>query len=113
MKNAKIFGLLACCGLASPVAAQPFLVNFSGATLLESFLIAPSSTRDFLDLDGDGECGECPAPNDFNEQLASTGSSLGNGLGSDYFVIQYAAVGSGNGIGDLDLRGFCASDAMG
>ncbi len=106
----KIAGLIACCGLAAPAAAQPFLVNISGATLLESFLTSRASTNDFVDLDGDGQAGSV---NLNNEQLADTGTSVAAALASDYFVIQYTAVGSGNGIADLDTRGFCRPNALG
>ncbi len=110
----KIASLLTCCGLAAPIAAQPFLVNISGATLLESFITSSASTNDFLDLDNDGVSGNQPNPNDiFNEPLANLGTTTGAALASDYFVIQYTAVGSGNGIGDLDLRGACRPNAVG
>ncbi|MEL7484090.1 MAG: hypothetical protein AAFN41_07015, partial [Planctomycetota bacterium] len=108
--NLKIAGLLACCGLAAPAAAQPFLINISGATLLESFLTSSASTNDFSDLDGDGVSGQLSGN---NESLATLGTTVATGLASDYFVIQYTAVGSGNGIGDLDLRGACRPDATG
>ncbi|MEM9166679.1 MAG: dockerin type I domain-containing protein [Planctomycetota bacterium] len=113
MTKAKIAGLIACCGLAAPVVAQPTLVNISGATLLESFLTSPASANDFSDLDGDGLCGNCPSPNDFAESLTGPGTTVGGALGGDFFVIQYTAVGSGNGIADLDARGVCAVDAFG
>ena len=111
MQNQKIIvGLIAACGLAGSVHAQPQEVTVSGATLLESFLTAPASTNDFIDLDGDGISG---STNFNNEQLANTGSSITNANGSDYFIIQYTAVGSGNGIADLDTRGSSRPDSMG
>ncbi len=111
MQNQKaIVGLLAACGMAGSVNAQPQEVTISGATLLETFLTAPASTNDFIDLDGDGVSGSTNAD---NEQLANTGSSIANANSSDYFIIQYTAVGSGNGIADLDTRGSSRPDSMG
>ncbi|MEO1716904.1 MAG: dockerin type I repeat-containing protein [Planctomycetota bacterium] len=106
----RIVQLLATCGLATAAAGQPFEVSISGATLLETFLTSPASTNDFLDLDGDGVAGSVNAD---NEQLANNGTSLSAALASDYFIIQYTAVGSGNGIIDLDTRGFSRVDALG
>ena len=104
MKNQiKIMSLVAACGLAGVVNAQPYEVSISGATLLENFLRSSASTNDFIDLDGDGVAGSVNAD---NEQLANQGSSVSAALNSDYFVIQYTAVGSGNGIADLDRRGW-------
>ncbi|MEO1584699.1 MAG: hypothetical protein AAFR96_09030 [Planctomycetota bacterium] len=105
-----VLNILAACGLASTAAGQPFEVTISGATLLETFLTSPASTNDFLDLDGDGVSG---LTNQDNEQLANQGTSTAAAAASDYFVIQYTAVGSGNGIIDLDTRGFSRVDALG
>lgn len=111
MQNQKsIVGLIAACGMAGTVNAQPQEVTISGATLLESFLTAPASTNDFIDLDGDTVAGSI---NFNNEQLADTGTTTGNALGSDYFIIQYTAVGSGNGIADLDTRGSARPNSNG
>ncbi len=99
----KIMSLVAACGLAGVVNAQPYEVTISGATLLENFLVSSSSTNDFIDLDGDGVAGSINAN---NEQLANPGTSIGAAQNSDYFIIQYTAVGSGNGIADLDTRGW-------
>jgi hypothetical protein len=56
--------LLTTCGLALGLAAStsvaqltpglPYLVNGSGATLLENFAKAPAISNDFIDVDGDG-----------------------------------------------------------
>ena len=111
MKNQiKIVSMLAACGMACVANAQPYEVTISGATLLENFLVAPASTNDFIDLDGDGIAGSV---NFNNEQLAVTGNSIANAQGSDYFIIQYTAVGSGNGIADLDTRGWSRKHAGG
>jgi len=97
----RVSALTCACGLAAGVAsAQPYLVNISGATLLENFLTAPASTNDFLDVDNDSAG---------IEQLAPASGS--GPLLSGYWVIQYTAVGSGNGIADLDRRG-SARDSM-
>ena len=111
MKNqVKILSLVAACGLAGIVNAQPYEVTISGATLLENFLKSSASTNDFIDLDGDGVAGSVNAD---NEQLANQGSSTAAALASDYFVIQYTAVGSGNGIADLDRRGWSRKHTSG
>jgi hypothetical protein len=106
----RILGILAGCGLATAATAQPTLVNISGATLLENFIESQAATNDFIDLDGDGISG---STNNNNEQLADFGTSTATALGSDYFVIQYTAVGSTNGVIDLDTRGFCRPDSLG
>ena len=92
----RVSALTCACGMAAGVvSAQPYLVNISGATLLESFLTAPASTNDFINPDGDFPGVEQLAP--------SSGSGP---LLTEYWVIQYTAVGSGNGIADLDTRGY-------
>ncbi len=101
--QARILSLVAVCGLAGVVNAQPYEVTISGATLLENFLVSSASTNDFIDLDGDGIAGSI---NLDNEQLANQGTTTSAALNSDYFIIQYTAVGSGNGIADLDTRGW-------
>ena len=101
--QARILSLVAACGLAGVVNAQPYEVTISGATLLENFLVSSASTNDFIDLDGDGIAGSI---NLDNEQLANQGTTTSAALNSDYFIIQYTAVGSGNGIADLDTRGW-------
>jgi hypothetical protein len=83
--------LVAASGLACGVAqAQNNVVNISGATLFQNFFISPSSTNDYLDVDGDGIAGiNLNGP----DQLAA-GSIPSN----SYWNINYRAVGSGNGV---------------
>ena len=54
--------LLAACGVAMSLSAtaqaqltpgQPYVVNGSGATLLQNFASAPAISNDFIDVDGD------------------------------------------------------------
>ena len=44
-------------GVGGVATAQPFVINVSGATLLENFSRVPASTNDWLDVDGDGIAG--------------------------------------------------------
>ncbi|MBX9735603.1 MAG: hypothetical protein K2X32_01640, partial [Phycisphaerales bacterium] len=83
--------LVAASGLACGVAqAQNNVVNISGATLFQNFFISPSSTNDYLDVDGDGIAGiNLNGP----DQLAV--SSIPS---NSYWNINYRAVGSGNGV---------------
>jgi hypothetical protein len=85
----------AICGLSSAALAQPFVVNLSGATLQQNFFLAPASTNDFLDLDGDGL--QTPSV----DQLAPTGTCPTPFPPSQYFQVQYRAVGSVNGLSEL------------
>ncbi len=73
----------------------PYVVNLSGATLQQNFFLAPASTNDFLDLDNDGF--QTPSV----DQLAPTGTCPAPFPGSQYFHIQYRAVGSVNGLSEL------------
>ncbi len=62
----KALCLITACGAALGLTGtataqltpgQPYLVNGSGATLLENFAKAPALTNDFIDVDGDGLVG--------------------------------------------------------
>ncbi len=83
-------------------AAAPFLINISGATLLRNFLVAPASTNDFLDLDGD----MAPVP----DQLAPAGVGL-PAPGSQLWQVQYRGTGSVNGF--IELRDYGLNYAVG
>ncbi|MDX2117070.1 MAG: EF-hand domain-containing protein [Planctomycetota bacterium] len=87
-------------GLTSVAAAQPYLINISGATLLENFIKSAGSTNDFLDLDGDGNCGPC---NGVVDQLAPFG--LNPFPASGRWIVQYRVVGSVNGFIELTKFG--------
>jgi hypothetical protein len=84
-------------GAASVAQAQPYLINLSGATLLENFLNKPAATNDFIDADGDGIAGSKPFPNNINEQLCPDFTAPPTG----HWALQYRAVGSVNGFKEL------------
>ena len=44
-------------GIAGTAAAQPFVIDLSGATLLQNTLNFPAGTNDYIDVDGDGISG--------------------------------------------------------
>lgn len=98
MRTIKSWKLAAACGAACGAAglarAQPYLINISGATLLENFLKAPASTNDFFDVDGNG-VGRVFGT---NQQLAPFGLPLGD---QQHWVVQYRSVGSVNGFQEL------------
>ncbi|MDX2115718.1 MAG: hypothetical protein SFZ24_08890 [Planctomycetota bacterium] len=83
--------------------ARPFVINVTGATLMENFIKAPASTNDFLDVDGDTRivpgqidnlAGVLPA-NPYDATL--------------WWVVQYRVVGSVNGFQELlDFGPGCA-----
>ncbi|MCA9278666.1 MAG: hypothetical protein H6815_10800 [Phycisphaeraceae bacterium] len=90
------------CGLAGSVASvasaqtAPFLINGSGATLLQALFEAPASTNDFIDVDGDTITGEQLAPTDLSFPW----------LPDQYWQVTYRIVGSGNGLAELRDWGF-------
>ncbi len=101
----KTLSLLAVCGAAMGlatsasaqlVAGQPYLVNGSGATLLEDFAKAPALTNDFIDVDGDGRVGidadQLAPPDIFAPFPSFTTQSL---------IVSYRVDGSGNGFAEL------------
>ena len=102
--------LLAVTGAAASVAlAQPYVVNISGASLLENYVKAPASTNDFIDVDGDGRFG-FDSVNFTVDQLAPalSGSSFNLTTPSNsnhYFVVQYRVTGSINGFNELTRWG--------
>ncbi len=109
MKNVEKRSLLrlAACGLvggtASIATAQPYVINQPGATLLQNFLTAPAATNEFFDIDGDGTCPSCPAPNNLPDQLAPFGlpPAPGSPPTNQFWLVQYWAVGSVNGFQNL------------
>jgi len=76
--------------------ARPFVINISGATLMETFLKNIAAANDFLDVDGDG---------DRIQDLVA--ANLATGLPTNpyntnlWWVIQYRVVGSVNGYQEL------------
>ncbi len=97
-----------CAGLAAVATAQPYVVNVSGATLLENYVRAPASTNDYIDVDGDGVAGKFGSPS--IDQLAPALS--GGAFTTHRFVVHYRSVGSINGF--IELMNFgCGSPATG
>jgi len=104
MQNRAFLSLVAAGlagGVASVAAAQPFLINISGATAQSTFLRAPASTNDFIDADGNMVTTET---NPFASQLApaidfKSGDPLADA--NLYWIVTYREVGSGNGLADL------------
>ncbi len=105
MKIEKRILVLAACGLVGGVAtvanAQPRVINISGATLLENFCKVPSSTNDFIDVDGDGVAGSLGSGS--IDQLAPF--QIDPFGPTEYFAVQYRAPGSVNGLNELTLYG--------
>ncbi|MEO0513266.1 MAG: GC-type dockerin domain-anchored protein [Planctomycetota bacterium] len=95
----RIGALIAVCGIASSVSAQPTLLNISGATLYQEFLESAAATNDFLNVDGDSDAVGNPIT--IGDQLAPGSISSLGGI----WAVHYTAVGSGNGIRDLDRVG--------
>ena len=91
---------------AQPVVIEgPTLINISGATLFESFLTAPASTNDFIDVDGDGIAGifnsfppDQLVPTNTNDPIYGQDS---NGAPIQVWNTIYRATGSGNGFQEL------------
>lgn len=99
MSNRKIVQMLvALSGAAAGVAFggddHPYLINGSGATLMEAFLRAPASTNDFIDVDGDGLIAID------GDQLARANPSP-VGAADSHWLVTYRLVGSGNGFAEL------------
>ncbi len=98
-RNHLALRLIAACGaaagLGTPALAQPYVINESGATLLENFLKAPASTNDYIDVDGNGVARIFGT----NQQLAPFG--LPPGGAGQWWIVQYRAVGSVNGFQEL------------
>ncbi|MEZ6234085.1 MAG: dockerin type I repeat-containing protein [Phycisphaerales bacterium] len=88
-------------GLAQVAAAQPFVINLSGATLLQNTLNAPAGTNDFIDADGDGVSGQLTPL--MIDQLAPTGlpPAAGTAPNNQHWIIQYRRTGSVNGYQEL------------
>ncbi|MEM9913935.1 MAG: PEP-CTERM sorting domain-containing protein [Planctomycetota bacterium] len=78
--------------MAGPSLGQE--VTISGATLFESFFLAPANVADFIDADNDGVITDFTAPSFDN--LVGFG-----GTNSQQFQQQYRAIGSGNGFQEL------------
>jgi hypothetical protein len=104
MKRSPISSLLGAAGLAASAAAQPTLVNLSGATLLENFLKVPAATNDYLDCDGDGIAGILGTGVD--QLCPSQSTSFGP---DDFWVVTYRVAGSVAGYQELVNYGQAAA----
>jgi hypothetical protein len=82
---------------AGTALAQPYVVNLTGATLLENPLTGNAMTNDFFDADGDGNAIGVNGVVD-NLNPAATPSLIG---ASDHWVIQYRLIGSVSGFQEL------------
>jgi hypothetical protein len=89
---------------ASVASAQPYLINGSGATLLQALFRAPASTNDFIDVDANGIT---TATDPFNSQLAPFDAFPPF---SNYWQVSYRVVGSVNGFIELRDWGFTYAD---
>jgi hypothetical protein len=115
MRNIEKIKLLAACGLCAGVsnfaAAQPSVINVSGASLLENYVRANASTNDYIDVDGDGIAGSLGSLS--IDQLAPTVVGVGNLYPANMrFIVQYRVTGSVNGFIELMKFG-CGSAATG
>lgn len=98
MTRKPTLALVAAAGSAISAAsafAQPFLINGSGATLQENFFLAPASTNDFIDVDGNG----IVTPS-FMAQLAPFDATPPF-MASQHWQMTYRVVGSVNGFAEL------------
>jgi len=86
----------AAIGIQGVATAQPFVINISGATLLQNFVSSEGSTNDFIDVDGDGDFGSGDV-----DQLATGPISGGSFPAGTWWVVQYRIVGSVNGFQEL------------
>ncbi|MBX3363416.1 MAG: dockerin type I repeat-containing protein [Phycisphaeraceae bacterium] len=84
-------------GTTGLATAQPYLINLTGATLLENPLTGNALTNDVFDVNGNGVFLRNGGGVD-NLNPASTPSTIG---ANDWWVIQYRLVGSVNGFQEL------------
>ncbi len=89
--------LLAACGAAAGAAAaqdNPYMINGSGATLLQALFRAPASTNDYIDVNN-------------NSLIALDGDQLAVanpqpiGANPSWWIVTYRVVGSVNGFAEL------------
>jgi hypothetical protein len=107
--TSRTLAVLGACGLAATVAsAQPFQIIGSGATLQESFLRAPASTNDYLDVDGDGFAAINGSM--FPDQLAPVDNSPPF-IMNQHWQVGYRISGSVFGFSELRDWGFISATA--
>ncbi|MFG0283077.1 MAG: hypothetical protein ACF8R7_01525 [Phycisphaerales bacterium JB039] len=119
-RNSRPATIFAACGLAAGLCGaasaqnSPYVINISGATLLQNFINAPAATNDFIDADADGVSRTSPTP--ALDQLAPFGLPPSFGGTSQWWITQYRVVGSVNGFQELidwGGGGFACSDPLG
>lgn len=97
--------LLAACGLvgaaASQAAAQPFLINADGATLLENLFRAPAITNDFIDANLDGLGRRYGGANQNLSSQAAPNAIAPYFNPGVWWILDYCAIGSVNGVQEL------------
>lgn len=115
MKIEKRIVALAAMGLVgglSTVSQGQVVINQSGATLLQNFLQAPAATNDYIDVDSDGnakilgssgadQLAQFTFPNFGVQDADDSWNGGSNAQASRWWVIQYRAVGSVNGLQEL------------
>ena len=110
MNRSKLALLVAAgttASMAFTAAAQPVVINLSGATLLENFFRARSSTVDFIDVNADGIARGYPGAFEAQvQQLAPFGlpQAFPNNqtwASNQVWSVNYGAVGSTNGFQEL------------
>jgi hypothetical protein len=97
--------LLAACGAAvglSGAARAQTVINISGATLFQNFFLAPASTNDFIDVDGDGfsRTGTPPAIDQLAPYVVPPAGQV-SGLNGSWWEINYRGTGSVTGLQEL------------
>jgi hypothetical protein len=89
-----ICALLCASGALADIPERE--INISGATLFTNFFLAPASTNDWIDADGDGDYGCCPP-----DQLAMDSPGDCPNEWATWWIVQYRGVGSGNGLAEF------------
>ncbi|HYD00415.1 MAG TPA: hypothetical protein VEB22_04245, partial [Phycisphaerales bacterium] len=101
----KLFVAAGLVGSAASVSfAQPYVLNITGATLLENYVIAPASTNDYIDVDGNGTSGRL---GNGIQQLAPAVSGAGAPVfaAGTHWLVQYRNIGSIAGLNELVRTG--------
>jgi hypothetical protein len=109
--------LVAACGAAvcASALAGPKVINISGATLLESFVAAPASTNDFIDVDGNLVAGKFSSFPPQNLTPVPGVNQVSPFPGNQVWATTYRVSGSVNGVTELARFGnvFVTNSATG
>lgn len=109
--------LVAACGAAvgASALAAPKVINISGATLLESFVAAPASTNDFIDVDGNLVAGKFSSFPPQNLTPVPGVNQVSPFPGNQVWATTYRVSGSVNGVTELARFGnvFVTNSATG